>query len=436
MTAPEGPHALTIERLGHRGDGIGRDAAGRALYAPRTLPGEVVEGARAGDRIARPRILTPSPERVRPPCPHYAACGGCALQHASEGFVAGWKEAVVAQALAAQGLSAPFRPMHVSPPFARRRATFALKRTKGGVLVGFHAPGSSTITDTPECRLVDPALSAARPALAALAGAGGSRKGALAATVTKLDAGIDVAVTGGKLLDKGLREALGRLCGDHGIVRLTWDGEPVAQAERPRLSIVGIAVTPPPGAFLQATEAGEAALRAAVDAALGPARQVVDLFAGCGTFALPLTRRAEVHAVEGDAAMVAALQEGWRAAGGLHRLTAEARDLFRRPLEPDELAGFDGAVIDPPRAGAEAQTARLAASGVPRIAAVSCNPATFARDARVLCEAGYRLDWVQVVDQFRWSTHVELAAQLTRPHTAPQSGARPSAPAPSPAGAP
>ncbi|MGL5009323.1 MAG: class I SAM-dependent RNA methyltransferase, partial [Paracoccaceae bacterium] len=175
-------------------------------------------------------------------------------------------------------------------------------------------------------------------------------------------------------------------------------------------------VAPPPGAFLQATDDGERALlRAVGDALAGPMRKVADLFAGVGTFALPLAERAEVHAVEGDAAMTAALEKGWRGAEGLKRVSVETRDLFRRPLEPDELRGFDGVVIDPPRAGAEAQTVALAASLVPVIAAVSCNPVTFARDARVLVAAGYALDWVQVVDQFRWSSHVELVARFSRP---------------------
>ena len=172
-------------------------------------------------------------------------------------------------------------------------------------------------------------------------------------------------------------------------------------------------VAPPPGAFLQATAEGEAALLKSVALAVGSARKITDLFAGVGTFALPLAERAEVHAVEGDAAMIAALDKGFRNAEGLKRVTSETRDLFRRPLEPDELKGVEAVVIDPPRAGAEAQTAVLAKSGVPVIAAVSCNPVTFARDAKTLIRAGYSLDWVQVVDQFRWSSHVELVARFS-----------------------
>lgn len=420
--APEATAAgcgpVAVERLGHLGDGIAQGPDG-PLFVPRTLPGEVVDGAREGARLPRPRILTPSPDRVRAPCPHYAACGGCALQHAADAFVADWKRDVVAQALAARGLPAPIRPVHTSPAHTRRRATFAVKRTRGGVLIGFHGPSSAAIVDTPDCRLVHPDLIAARPALAALAEAGAARKGALAVTVTRLETGLDVAVTGGKALSAPLRARLAGLCAPNQIVRLAWDGEIMAQTERPRLSFAGLAVSPPPGAFLQATEDGEAALRAAVTEAVGAARRIADLFAGCGTFALPLAARAEVHAVEGDAALTEALQQGWRAAGGLHRLTAETRDLFRRPLEPRELSRFDAVVIDPPRAGAEAQTARLTRSGVPRIAAVSCNPVTFARDAATLAAGGYRLHWVQIVDQFRWSPHVELAALFTRDHIAP-----------------
>ena len=408
--------SVSIARLGHLGDGIGTDAAGRTLYVARALPGETVAGIARGDRLERGRILAPSDARVRAPCPHYGGCGGCALQHARDGFVADWKQDVVRRALAAQGLDAPLRPLVTSPPARRRRAGFALRRGKGGVTVGFHAPMSDSVTDTPDCRLVLPALLAARPYLQGLGRAGASRKAALTAQVTALDNGLDVAVSGAKPLDPAAAAGLAGEGEAHGVVRLTWNGETVAQAARPVLRVGGIDVTPPPGAFLQATEAGEAALRDAVTEALGDAGHVADLFAGLGTFALPLARRAQVHAVEGDAAHCAALAEGWRRAGGLRPLTAETRDLFRRPLDAGELARFDGVVIDPPRAGAEAQMRALAASRVPRIAAVSCNPVTFARDARALVAGGYRLAWVQVVDQFRWSPHVELAALFAREH--------------------
>jgi len=403
---------LTVDRLGHLGDGIGQGPDG-PVFVPGALPGEVVEGDLHGSTLTGLKILTPSDQRVRPPCRHARTCGGCMLQHARDGFVADWKQRVVETALAGQGLAAEFRPIMTSPPQSRRRATLAGRRTKSGALLGFHARGSDMLVAVPDCLLLHPDLHATFPALEALTRMGGSRTSELALTVTRSLGGPDVAVTGGKALDSALRLDLARLAEVEGIARLTWDGEVIALRTSPMQRFGPALVSPPPGAFLQATAEGEAALLAAVIVAVGSARRIVDLFAGSGTFSLPLAERAEVHAVEGEAAMIAALDRGWRQASGVRRVSSETRDLFRRPLEPDELKGFDAAVIDPPRAGAEAQTQCLAQSGIPVIAAVSCNPVTFARDARVLTSAGYRLDWVQVVDQFRWSPHVELAARFS-----------------------
>jgi 23S rRNA (uracil1939-C5)-methyltransferase len=406
-----------IERLGHLGDAIAQGPDG-PVFISQVLPGEEVEGDLVGDRLVNVRIVTPVANRVKPPCTHARTCGGCLMQHASDAFVADWKMDIVRSALTGQGLSAPFRPTHTSPPRSRRRATFSARRTKNGALIGFHARGSDLLIPVPNCQLVHPDLIAAFPALEALAKLGGSRSGELAMTVTRSLAGPDVSVAAGKVLDSEMRLQLARVAEAHGISRLTWNDEVVALRTAPMQRFGRALVCPPPGAFLQATAEGEAALLAAVVDAVGPARRIMDLFAGSGTFALPLAERAEVHAAEGDAAMVAALEKGWRQAEGLKRVTAEVRDLFRRPVEPDELKGFDAVVIDPPRAGAEAQMHRLAESRVPVIAAVSCNPVTFARDARTLVKAGYTLDWVQVVDQFRWSAHTELAARFSLGNTA------------------
>jgi len=301
-----------------------------------------------------------------------------------------------------------------SPSNSRRRATLSARRTKSGVLMGFHARASDTIAEIPDCQLLHPGILAAFPGLQALVMAGGSRTTELSLQVTLTRGGPDVVVTGGKPLDAALRMDLARLVETHAFSRLTWDGETVALRDRPALTMGRASVAPPAGAFLQATTEGEAALLHAVRQALGPQKRVVDLFSGIGTFTLPLAEAMEVHAVEGDAAMTKALDLAARTTPNLHRISTETRDLFRRPLEPDELLSFSGAVIDPPRAGAEAQTDRLAQSKIPVIAAVSCNPVTFARDARTLTDKGYRLDWVQVVDQFRWSTHIELVARLSR----------------------
>ncbi len=398
-----------IDRLGHQGDGI----AEGPVFVPRTLPGEVIEGIVVGDRVDAPRILTPSPDRVTPPCRHYKSCGGCALQHASDAFVARWKTGVVKAALTARGLTTEIRGIATSPANSRRRATFTGRRTKKGALVGFHGPRSDVLTEIPGCHLLTPALLAARPALEALVIAGGSRKSELRLTVTEARAGVDVAVSGGKPLNLALETELAGLAGTHGLSRLSWSGEVITMAAPPVQMFGTAPVVPPPGAFLQATREGEAALLAAVREAVGTAKHVIDLFSGSGTFSLPLAARASVHAVESEGAMLAALDAGWRGSQGSHAVSTETRDLFRRPLLPDELKA-DAVVIDPPRAGAEAQVETLAASDVPRIAMVSCNPVTFARDAEILTKAGYRFDWLVVVDQFRWSPHVELAACFTR----------------------
>lgn len=403
---------LTIARLGHHGDGIAEGPEG-PVYVPGMLPGEEVEGDLQGSQLTSPKIVTPSADRVKPPCAHAKSCGGCLMQHARDSFVADWKLGIVRGALAGQGLEAPLRPILTSPPRSRRRATLAGRRTKGGALIGFHARGSDTIIAVPNCQLLHPDLMGAVPALEALVRTGGSRTGELALTVTRSLAGPDVAVQGGKPLDATLRLDLARVAEAHGLSRLSWGDEVVALRAAPMQRMGRALVAPPPGAFLQATEEGEAALLATVTEAVGDAPRIVDLFAGCGTFTLPLAERADVLAAEGDAAMMAALDKGWRQAGGLHRVICETRDLFRRPLEPDEFKGVGAVVIDPPRAGAEAQVATLAHSRVPVIAMVSCNPITFARDAKVLVAAGWRLDWVQVVDQFRWSAHVELAARFS-----------------------
>ncbi|WP_108860541.1 class I SAM-dependent RNA methyltransferase [Ruegeria sp. Alg231-54] len=399
----------TISRLGHQGDGI----ADGPVYAPRTLPGEVVSGTLLDQFLTEIRVETPSDQRIKAPCRHYKSCGGCQLQHATDGFVADWKVEVVRTALAAQGLEASMRPIHTSPERSRRRATIAVRRTKKGALAGFHGRASDTITEIPDCHLLDPALIAAIPVAEALAILGGSRKGVLAVTLTLSESGLDVAVKGGKPLDGPLESALAQATEKHGLARLSWDGEVIAM-RRPPVQRFGHAdVVLPPGAFLQATKDGEQALLKAVSEAVGGSKRIVDLFAGSGTFSLPLAEGAEVHAVEGEAAMTQALDQGWRRAQGLKRITTEARDLFRRPLMPDELKSFDAVVIDPPRAGAEAQVTELAQALRPVIAYVSCNPVTFARDAKILVNAGYTLEWVQVVDQFRWSSHTELAARFT-----------------------
>lgn len=405
---------LTITRLGHHGDGIARGPGGDPVFVPLTLPGEVITGEIAGDRIASPSVITPSPDRVKAPCPHFKSCGGCSLMHASDPFVGQFKAGVITNALAAHDISAPMRPILTSAPRSRRRATLSGTRTKKGALVGFHARKSDTIVPIRDCFVIAPALLDTLPALEDLTRIGASRSATLSLSLTLTETGVDLHVTGAKPLDGPLRAALPQFQAT--FSRLTWGDEPVYADTPPRLTLGPARVTPPPGAFLQATRDGEAALQQAVLEATDGAKHIADLFCGLGTFALPLATRAPVHAVEAAPDLLAALDHATRHASGLKPLTTEARDLFRRPLLPDELARFDAVVIDPPRAGAEAQMVEIARAQVPVIAAVSCNPTTFARDAAILVAAGYRLDWIQPVDQFRWSPHVELAARFSLHH--------------------
>ncbi|MCH2094427.1 MAG: class I SAM-dependent RNA methyltransferase [Rhodobacteraceae bacterium] len=399
-----------IERLGHQGDGIAKGP----VYVPGTLPGEEIEGQATAGVITTPKIVTPSDDRVRPPCSHAKACGGCQLQHASDSFVSHWKVEVVRNALSAHGLTPSIDGPVTSEPRSRRRASFSARRTKKGALAGFHQKRSDIVVSVPNCQLVHPQIATALPLVEQLAITSASRKGELSVLVTRSEGGLDVSVTGGKPLNDELRQALPELANAYDLPRLTWDGETVALRHPPAQRFGPARVVPPAGAFLQATEEGQRALQDAVSRITKGAARIADLFAGCGTFALPLAQGAEVHAVEGDRHMLRALDQGWRQAQGLKRVTTETRDLFRTPLLPDELRSFGAVVIDPPRAGAQAQVAEIARSEVPRIAYVSCNPVTFARDAAHLQANGFDLRGIVVIDQFRWSTHVELVAEFIR----------------------
>lgn len=399
-----------ITRLGHLGEGI----AEGPVYAPLTLPGETVSGELEGSRLSGVRVVSPSDARVSPVCRHFKTCGGCALQHASDDFVAAWKQEVVEKALSAQGLSGDFRPIQTSPKQSRRRASFSVRRTKKGAMAGFHARGSDVIVEIPDCQLLSPKVLAGRTIAEELAIIGCSRKGEISVSVTDSLNGLDISVRDGKPLDGPLRIELAAMVEAHQLARLAWEDEVVAMAAPPEQAFGPARVVPPSGAFLQATADGEAALMQGLKEAVGSSKFVVDLFAGCGTFSLPLAETAEVTAYEGDKSMIEALDKGWRMASGLKKLSASARDLFRNPLMAEDLDKFDAITIDPPRAGALAQVQEIARSKVPVVGFVSCNPVTFARDAKVLVEGGYKLDWLQVVDQFRWSAHIEIVARFEK----------------------
>jgi 23S rRNA (uracil1939-C5)-methyltransferase len=406
---------LLISRLGWRGDGIALTPAG-PLYVPYALPGETVEVEPwHPDRRHLVKIEVASPERIAPVCPHFTVCGGCALQHLATPGYRAWKRALVIDALARAGLETAVDDLVDAHGEGRRRAVFHARRGTRGVLeVGFSALKAHQVVAIDRCPILAPALDGALAAAWAIGEAIGGAGKPLDIQVTATEPGLDIDVRGSGPLPAISVAALANLAERQRLARLTRHGEIVSQRIEPTVRMGRARLVPPPGAFLQATAAGEAALAALVEQHCRGAETVADLFAGVGPFALRLAERARVTAADADAAAIAALQRAAAATGGLKPLEAETRDLYRRPFLPAELERFDAVVLDPPRQGAEAQARALAASAVPVVVGVSCNPATFARDARILVEGGYRLLRVTPIDQFLYSPHVELVALLRR----------------------
>ncbi len=406
-----------IARLGSRGDGIADTPAG-ALYVPYALPGETIEvdpWPGHPDRRHLIKVDSASPDRIAAICPHFGVCGGCALQHLATARYRTWKRALVTGALAAAGLEAAVDDLIDAHGEGRRRAVFHARRGGRDVLeVGFAALKAHHVVAIDRCPILAPGLDGAIETAWAIAEALAGARKPLDIQVTATDAGLDVDVRGSGPLPSARVAELAQIAERRRLARLTRHGEILAQRVPPTLRIGRAQVVLPPGAFLQATAAGETALARLVAAHCQDARSVADLFCGVGPFALRLAERIRVTAADNDADAVAALRCAAAGAQGLKPIEALARDLFRRPLVPAELKGFEAVVFDPPRQGADAQARELAASVVPTIVAVSCNPATFARDARILVDGGYRLMRLTPVDQFLYSAHVELVAQFQR----------------------
>jgi 23S rRNA (uracil1939-C5)-methyltransferase len=407
-------HRLDITGLGAQGDGIAT-LDGRPVFVPLALPGETVEAEVTEGRARNVRILTPAPDRQPPQCQRYGVCGGCALQHLPPASYLDLKRAMVVDALAANGVRAEVDPVIPCPPHSRRRAVFAAARSAdGGVIVGFNERKGARVIDLPDCAVLEPQLHAAIPALQEIARALVPAKGHLDIAVTLTAAGLDAAVTNApRDLSADQKLSLASTGAAAGLARISVNGEVVVRHRTPLIRAGANWISPPPGGFLQAVESAETHMVDLVAEAIGPSRKVADLFSGAGTFTLPTATRASVHAVESWEPSLAALREAARAPG-LKPVTAEKRDLFRRPLTTTELNAYDAAILDPPRAGAEAQTAQLAASKVRRVAMVSCSATTFARDIAKLVAGGYRLRRVTPVDQFLWSPHIEIVAALSR----------------------
>ncbi len=416
---------ITIESLGGRGDGLG-ELDGRPVFVAQALPGDRVRvrltGQRAGGFKAEAiEWLETGPGRIEAPCRHYGRCGGCAVQHLEAARYQSWKRDLVVQALARRGLTEDIvQPLIVIPPATRRRATLAAIRTAGKVRLGFHERESHRVVEVSDCLLLTPGLLALLPALrqslADVLGEGDAAD----LTLTETETGVDALMVSRSELDLDKRQALADLAQAVDLARLSWarpgeEPEPVAVSRPPRVSFTGVMVEPPPGGFLQPSQEGEVALTSLVSGYLPESPQrILELFAGCGSFSFALAQRARVHAVEGDETALAALWTAARRAGLSGRISVEARDLERQPLDTAELARFDAVVFDPPRAGAREQAPQIAESALAAAVAVSCNPNSFARDARILVDGGLRLTEVTPVDQFPWSGHVELVASFRR----------------------
>jgi len=414
---PSGPPAeLTIEAMGGEGDGL---APGPA-FVPFTLPGERVLAAGSGERRELVEVLEASAERVAPACPHFGTCGGCALQHWEHEPYLAWKVERLAATLARQHIETELLPPFAAAPETRRRVALHARRgSREAARLGYKARKSWDLVDIAVCPISDPAIQAAIPALKRLAAPLFEHpKSAPTLHVTLTPSGLDVDISGVERKSGGLsadaRVQLAERAAEADFARVTLDGEVAYLARLPQVRLGPAVVSLPPGAFLQATPQAEAAMAAFVAAEAAGATRIADLYCGVGTFTFRLAQIAQVHAADFAPEAVRALSAALAAAPGLHGVTAEARDLVRRPMLAEELKKTDVAVFDPPRAGAAEQTAELARSPVARVIGVSCNPATFARDARILIDAGFALDRVLPVDQFLWSPHIELVGVFSR----------------------
>ena len=411
-----------ITGIGLQGDGTAI-AGGKTVHVPFAAPGDVAQLSVTGTKARIEALEKPSAIRAEPVCRHFGhmgdQCGGCALQHLDTDYYRAWKQGIVRQALSREGLGdVTVLDVLSSAPRTRRRAGYSVRHAGGKVQIGFQAKGSHRLVPMEECHVLHPDLFALRETVAGLCTPLFRLKSNAWFTcfVTLTDQGADVDIGGDVAeedLDLPAREGLSDLARAAGLARLTLNRVPLYVPGAVTVDFAGTSVPLPPRGFLQATKDGEAALQRIVSGGVAGAGRIADLFSGSGTFTFAMAKTARVHAIESVPEAIAALNAA-RTAPGLKQITSEVRDLFRRPLMPDELKDFDAAVFDPPRAGAEAQAEQLAGSAVPVVVGVSCNPKTFARDARILFDGGYRLEAVQPVDQFIWSPHIEVAGVFRR----------------------
>lgn len=406
--------ALDIARLGAQGDGIADTDAG-PVFVPYALPDERVQAEVRGERGRLIAVMTPSPDRIAPVCRHFTHCGGCAVQDLRAPAYLAWKREMVIAAFAARGIDAPVANVASVGLGARRRAAFSARRTGRGIVLGFFEAKGVDIVDLKECPVTASAIVNALPGLRRIVEPLMSRRAPGRVVVTLAANGLDVAIEDVPAdPSPEVREFLAREAAALKLARLTLAGDTLYQATVPAVRFGSANVVLPARSFLQAAAVAEAEMVRLVSAAVGETKRVVDLFCGMGTFTFPLAQRSAVLAVDGDKQAIAALQNAAKRTPGLKPIETKVRDLFREPLSARELAGYEAAVFDPPRAGAATQAASLADSGVRVIAAVSCNPATLARDARILIDGGFKLERVTPIDQFLYSPHIEAVAVFRR----------------------
>jgi 23S rRNA (uracil1939-C5)-methyltransferase len=408
---------LTIDHVGHFGDGVAV-AGGENVFVPYALGGETVDVLPSPghpDRRRLVHVVTASPQRIEPFCPHFGTCGGCAIQHWQPEAYRTWKRQLVIDTLHHAGIDCDVTELIDAHGTGRRRMTLHARQSQQGILrVGFAAAGRHEIIAIDRCPILDPAMHGAIEAANEIAELLKPVSKPLDIQITAADNGLDVDVRGSGPLGTALLASLSKLAERHNLARLTRHGELVIMRKPPVVRVGKAQVTLPPGSFMQPTALGEATLAELAFARAKGAKHVADLFCGFGPFAFRLAEKFKVSAFDSDAGAVTALQNAVKLTQGLKPIRAETRDLFRRPLMPQELRDYDGVVFDPPRQGALAQAQQLAASKIPLAVAVSCNPATFARDARILIDGGFKLDSVTPVDQFRHTPHVELVARFRR----------------------
>ena len=423
VSEPSAAEEVFIERLGPSGLGIAEALGGR-VEVPFTLAGETVRIERSGKRARLLAVEEPSPDRIEPFCRYYARCGGCLFQHLREDVYASWKRDKVAGALVGHGLDVTLGDLIDAHGEGRRRMVLHVRPVDGKARAGFMAIGTHDLVPIESCPIAVPALAEAPRIAEALAKDGMAEAKPLDVAVTATSAGLDVDLRGsGRPGDRKIQNLIS-LAQTLDLARLSIHGEALIERRAPAIVMGDSVVVPPPGSFLQATARGEDVLAGAVAEAASKAKRVLDLFSGAGPFTLRLAKRADVHAVEGQAAMLAALDRAVRGTPGLRRVTTETRDLFRRPLLALELERYDLAVLDPPRQGAEAQVRQIVLSSLDRVVMVSCDAGTFARDASALVAGGFVLERAIPVDQFKWSAHVEVVGIFARPRAPLRKGAR------------